>query len=130
MLKACGGAGGIIMDLTRFTKMRSSPASWSQLAERVCALGFASPAPVYVSGSPDESDAQWKQFWRVVYFRRHPRSPLFRWSAVGNRSSPARFPLRPRGGGFLAGLPDCRSLHRLSSAGVGAGHDPFRTESF
>ena len=67
MLSACSAAGGIIMDLVRFTKMRGSAESWSELVERVRSFGFAPPVTVYSRGEPSESNLR---AWRLVYFHK------------------------------------------------------------
>jgi hypothetical protein len=69
MLAACRDARGIVMDLVRFTRARSSQSSWNSLIDRVCALGFASPIEICSWGPPTaESEPPALSCGRVVYF--------------------------------------------------------------
>ena len=70
MLEACSEAGGIVVDLVRFTRARSSATRWSDLIARFCSRGFSAPVDVYSWGHPSESEPATTDPGKIVFFQR------------------------------------------------------------
>lgn len=69
MLQACAGAGGVVMDLVRFTRARATEPLWDELSTRVQSLGFEPPRAIYDWGNSDPANPRSTNAGRICFFR-------------------------------------------------------------
>jgi hypothetical protein len=63
-----GGLGGVVMDLARLSRSRTSVAQWEALAARVMDEGYGPPQEVLSVGEPDRGDPPPREMCRIVFF--------------------------------------------------------------
>jgi len=70
MLEACSEAGGVVVDLVRFTRARSSVERWNDLTSRFRRQGFSDPIDIYSWGAPRESEPASTDPGKIVFFQK------------------------------------------------------------